>query len=156
MSRNDLMEIQNIVEKILAKHNIDSTKDFYLKLKMPAYMDSVLERNGDIILVGHYREQNGDLISDPVIAMDWKEIWPPVRIELWRGDTICAFYKDEKRMIYPNRMKEFRAFQRMFARISGSRGGLRMGRRFEMFRKQKVLALNVVFLIGRTKIGDSV
>jgi len=115
MSKNR-MEIQTIVEKILAKHNINPSQDFYLKLTMPAYMDLVLERNGDIILVGHYREENGDLISDPVLAMEGGEIWSPIRIELWCGDTICAFYEDEKRMIYPERIKEFRVFQRMFAR----------------------------------------
>ena len=116
MSKNR-MEIQTIVEKILAKHIIDSTKDFYLKLTMPPYMDLVLERNGKVILVGHYRDENGDLISDPVLAMEnLNGCWYPVRIELWCGDTICAFYKDEKRMIYPERVKEFRSFQRMFAR----------------------------------------
>lgn len=78
-------------------------------------MDFVIERYGDIILVGHYCEENGDLISDPVLAMEGTEIRSPVRIELWCRDTICAFYKDGKRMIYPERMKEFRAFQRMFA-----------------------------------------
>lgn len=122
MSRNGKMEIQNFIEKILAKHNIDPAQDFYLKLTMPPYQDLVLERNGDIILVGHYREENGDLISDPVLAMEGKEIWSPIRIELWCGNTICAFNKDDKRMIYPDRMKEFRAFQRMFARnIRGQR-----------------------------------
>jgi hypothetical protein len=69
MSHNGKMEIQNIVEKILAKHNIDPTKDFYLMLTMFPYMDLVLERNGDITLVGHYREENGDVISDPVLAL---------------------------------------------------------------------------------------
>ena len=54
-------------------------------------------------------------MSDPVLAMEGNEIWSPVRIELWCGNTICAFYKDGKRMMYPERMKEFRAFQRMFA-----------------------------------------
>jgi hypothetical protein len=116
MSSNGKMEIQIIVEKLLAKHNIDATKDFYLKLTMPPYMNLVMERNGDIILVGHYREENGDLISDPVLAMEGEEIWAPVRIELWCGDTICAFYEDGKRMIYPDKIKEFRVFQRMFAR----------------------------------------
>lgn len=116
MSRNGKMEIQKIVEKLLAKHNIDATKDFYLKLTMPPYVNLVFERNGDITLVGHYREENGDLISDPVLAMEGKEIWAPVRIELWCGDTICSFYEDGKRMIYPDKIKEFRVFQRMFAR----------------------------------------
>jgi hypothetical protein len=48
--------------------------------------------------------------------MEWKEIRSPVRIELWCGDTICDLYKDGKRMMNPERIKEFRAFQRMFAR----------------------------------------
>jgi hypothetical protein len=127
MSHNGQLEIQNIVEKILIKHNIDATKDFYLKLTMPAYMDLVLERNGDIILVGHYRKENGDLVSDPVLAMEGAEIWSPLRIELWCGDTICAFYKEGKRMIYPDRVKEFKSFQRMFARNIREQGWLERG-----------------------------
>ena len=111
------LEIQNISEKILAKHNIDPGKDFYLKLSMPPYMDLVLERNGKVILVGHYREENGDLISDPVLAMgDINGCWYPVRIELSCGYIICSFLDDGKRMIYPERIKDYRAFQRMFAR----------------------------------------
>jgi hypothetical protein len=131
MTSNGKMEIQNIVEKLLAKHNIAATKDFYLKLTMPPYMNLVLERNGDIILVGHYREENGDLISDPVLAMEGKEIWAPIRIELWCGDTICAFYEDGKRMIYPDKIKEFRAFQRMFARNIREQKWLENGVRVE-------------------------
>ncbi len=78
------LEIQSITEKILSKHNIDSTADFYLKLSMQPYMDLVIERNGNIILVGHYREENGDLISDPVLALeDICGYWHPLRIELW-------------------------------------------------------------------------
>jgi hypothetical protein len=51
-----------------------------------------------------------------VLVLEGGEIWSPIRIELWCGDTICAFYEDEKRMIYPERVKDSRAFQRMFAR----------------------------------------
>ncbi len=39
-----------------------------------------------------------------------------LRIEQWCGDTICSFWEDDKRMIYPNRIKEFKSFQRMFAK----------------------------------------
>jgi hypothetical protein len=102
------LEIQTITEKILAKHNIDPAKDFYLKLTMQPYMDLVLERNGNIILIGHYREENGDLISDPVLAMeDIGGYWHPVRIEQWCGDTICSDFKS---------IREFRSFQHMFAK----------------------------------------
>jgi hypothetical protein len=101
----------------LAKHNIDPSKDFYLKLKMSAYMDLILERNGEVILVGHYREEGRDLISDPVLVEeDINEYWYPVRIELWCGDTVCSFMDDGKRIIYPEKIKEFKAFQRIFAR----------------------------------------
>ncbi len=125
---NFKLEIQRIAEKILAKHSIDPTKDFYLKLTMPAYTDLVLERNGNIILVGHYRIENGDLISDPVLAMEEAGgYWYPFRIEQWCGDTICSFWKDGKHTIYPDRIKEFKSFQRMFARNINEQGWLEQG-----------------------------
>ncbi len=122
------LEIQTIIEKILAKHGIDYNKDFYLKLSMPPYMDLVMERNGSIILVGHYHIQEGDLISDPVLALeDINGFWHPVRIEQWCGDTICSFWKGDKRMVYPDRVKEFKSFQRMFARNIKEQGWLEDG-----------------------------
>ena len=33
------LEIQTLAEKILKKHNLDASKDFYLKLSMPPYQD---------------------------------------------------------------------------------------------------------------------
>jgi hypothetical protein len=126
--RGRKLEIQTITEKILAKHNIDPTADFYLKLTMQPYMDLVIELNGSVILVGHYREENGDLISDPVLALeDISGYWYPVRIELWCGDTICSFWENDKCMIYPDRIKEFRSFQRMFARNIREQGWLENG-----------------------------
>ncbi len=124
-STDGKLEIQNISEKILLKHNIYPSHDFYLKLSMPPYMDLVIERNGSIILVGHYREENSDLISDPVLAMeDDNGYWYPVRIEQWCGDTICSFWENEKRMIIPGSIKEFKSFQRMFARNIREQGWL--------------------------------
>lgn len=132
MSKNGKLEIQNTIERILQKHGVDATRDFYLKLTMPPYMDLVIERNGDIVLVGHYREENSDLISDPVLAMeDLNGIWSPVRIEQWCGDTVCSFYENEKLMIYPERMKEFRSFQRIFARNIREQQWLKNGAKAE-------------------------
>ena len=122
------LEIQNIVEKILSKHSIDPTGDFYLKLSMEPFQDLELERNGSIVLVGHYREEGGDLISDPVLAMeDMGGYWYPVRIEQWCGDTTCSFWADGKQKIYPARIKEFKAFQCMFARNIKEQGWLENG-----------------------------
>ncbi len=38
MAANGKLEIQTITEKILAKHGIDPTKGFYLKLSMPPHI----------------------------------------------------------------------------------------------------------------------
>lgn len=82
MVANGKPEIQRITEKILAKHGIDPARDFYLKLSLRSYMDLIIEKEGNQVLVGHYYEQAGDLISDPVLAFDYDNgYWYPVRIE---------------------------------------------------------------------------
>ena len=119
MIKNNRLEIQNIIEKILRKNNIDPSADtYFLKLRMPSYDNLVLEKEGEQILVGHYyHHPSGDLISDPVLAFDYNQgYWFPVRIELALGDTICSFLDNGKRMVYPDRIKEFKSFQRMFAK----------------------------------------
>src|SRR3972149_4546603 len=118
MIKSIRLEIQNIVEKILRKHNIDpSAESYYLKLRKRNYDDLVIEKEGDQVLVGHYyHHPSGDLISDPVLAFDYNGgYWYPVRIEQTIGDTICSFVENGKRIIYPGRIKEFRSFQRMFS-----------------------------------------
>ncbi len=130
MIKNSRLEIQNIVEKILRKHNIDpSGKSYYLKLSMPNYDDLVIEKEGEQVLVGHYyHHPSGDLISDPVLAFDYNHgYWYPVRIEQTLGDTVCSFVENGKRMIYPDRIREFKSFQRMFARNIREQGWLENG-----------------------------
>lgn len=126
------MEIQKIVEKILEKHGINPSHDFHLKLSNIPYMDLVLERYGSTIIVGHYFVQNGDLMGDPIFAME--EIngyWSPLRIEEWSNymilDTIYAFYKDGKLTIYPDKIKDFMSFQRLFSNRIKKQGWLKYG-----------------------------
>ena len=87
MINNSKLEIQNIVEKILLRHNIDPTAgSYYLKLRMPNYDDLVIEKEGDQVLVGHYyHHPSGDLISDPVLAFDYNGgYWYPViNFDIW-------------------------------------------------------------------------
>ncbi len=124
------LEIQNIIEKILHKHKIDPTSEsYYLKLRMLSYDDLVIEKEAEQILVGHYyHHPSGDLISDPVLAFDYNGgYWFPVRIEQTLGDTVCSFVENEKRMIYPGRITEFKSFQRMFAKNIREQGWLENG-----------------------------
>jgi len=120
------MSIQAIAEKLLKKHEIDPESDsYYLKLKKKAYMDLVIEKQGPDVFIGHYYKQYGDLISDPVLAMDYNDgMWYPVRIEQVFGDTICSYIKDGCRMISKSRIKDFRSFQTMFARNIRDQGWL--------------------------------
>jgi hypothetical protein len=130
MIKSIRLEIQVIVEKILLKHKIDpSAYTYFLKLRMPSYDDLVIEKEGEQVLVGHYyHHPSGDLISDPVLAFDYNGgYWYPVRIEQVFGDTICSFIENGKRMIYLARIKEFKSFQRMFARNIRQQGWLEYG-----------------------------
>ncbi len=120
-----IMKIQTIAEEILKKNGIDPAKEFYLKLSKPNYDDLVIERCGNDVFVGHYFDQNGDRVPDPVLVMDYNGgYWFPVRIEQTLGETPVSYMQDGKRMIYPARIKEFKSFQAMFAKNIREQGWL--------------------------------
>ncbi len=130
MTMSGKLEIQFMAEKILRKHNIDPSSDsYYLKLRMPNYDDLVIEKEGKQVLVGHYyHHPSGDLISDPVLAFDYSNgYWYPVRIEQVFGDTVCSFLENGRRMRYPDRIREFKSFQSMFARNIREQGWFEYG-----------------------------
>ncbi len=107
MPANSKLEIQSVIEKILTKHNIDPTaQSYYLRLSMSSYMDLVIEKEGNQVLVGHYYEQ--------VV-----------------GDTVCSFMEDGRRMIYPERIRGFMSFQRIFGKNIKEQGWLEDGERVE-------------------------
>ncbi len=120
------MQIQKVAEEILRKNGIDpNAGEFYLKLSKPSFDDLVIERCGDYVFVGHYFEQMGDLVPDPVLVMDFNGgFWCPVRIEQVLGETPVSFMEDGKRMVYPARVKEFKSFQAMFAKNIKDQGWL--------------------------------
>lgn len=149
---NAKLEIQDITEKILIKHRIDPIGYKYnLRLRMPTYFDPLMERagsiesvgqNGDLILfikkldrhirIGQYYEDNGDLTSDPVLALDYNcGRWIPIRIERVIGDTFYSYIENGKRVMYPDKLEEFMSFQRMFAQKIREQGWLYSGMRLK-------------------------
>ncbi len=120
------MAIQKIAEEILQKNGIDPAKDdWYIKLQKLGYDDLVIETNGPQVFVGHYYRQEGDMVPDPVLVMDYNDgIWFPERIEQVLGATTVSFMENGKRMIYPARVKEFKSFQAMLARNIKEQGWL--------------------------------
>ena len=126
MKTNGIMQIQKVATAILKKNGIDPCAgEFYLKLSKPSYDDLVIERCGDNVFVGHYFNQNGDRVPDPVLVMDYSGgYWYPVRIEQVMGETPVSYTENGKRMVYPARVKEFKSFQAMFARNIKAQGWL--------------------------------
>lgn len=145
---NIKLEIQDIIEKILYKRRVDSGGYKYdFRLRMPTYFDPLMERvdsdesigqNGDLILfikkldryirIGQYYEDDGDLTSDPVLAMDYDNgNWIPIRVERAAGDIVCSYVENCKRVIYQDKLEEFMAFQRMFAQKIRDQGWLDSG-----------------------------
>lgn len=121
-----IMAIQKIAMAIMKKNGINpDAGEFYLKLQKPHYDDLVIERCGDNVFVGHYFNQNGDRVPDPVLVMDYSGgYWYPVRIEQVLGETPVSYTENGKRMVYPARVKEFKSFQAMFARNIKAQGWL--------------------------------
>jgi hypothetical protein len=78
-----MTQFQKAIEKVLKAHNqldrFQSGQDFYLRLDQPNYDRLVIERHGEIITVGHYFEQNGDLMADPEVELHYPD-WTPVAI----------------------------------------------------------------------------
>ncbi len=150
---NARFELQDIIEEILRKHRIDPGDHRYdLRLRMPTYFDPLLGRvssyesarqNGDLILfvkkmvgkfirIGQYYELNGDHTSDPVIAMGaGSNYWVPVGIDRAIGDIVCYYIENGKRMMYPDRIEEFKSIQRMFAQNIRQQGWLESGIRIK-------------------------
>lgn len=123
--KDGIMAIQKTATEILKKNGIDPAKEFYLKLSKPNYDDLVIERCGDDVFVGHYFNQNGDRVPDPVFVMDYNEgYWFPVRIEQVLGETPVSYKENGTRMISSAGVKEFKSFQAMFARNIKAQGWL--------------------------------
>lgn len=78
-----MTQFQKAIEKVLKGHNqlewFQTGQDFYLRLDQQNYDRLVIERHGETIIVGHYFEQNGDLMSDPEVELHYPD-WTPVAI----------------------------------------------------------------------------
>lgn len=121
--RKPKLGFQQVVEDILQAHGkLEEFHkgSFYLKLEKTCYMDLVIEQQGTQVFVGHYRIENGDLISDPVLVFERQkgsEVWKPWRIELVFGDTEIFEYDEHNQLVINEKMHaEFVEFSEMYAK----------------------------------------
>lgn len=117
-----MTKFQHTIESLLKKFNklsqFKNSNEFYLKLENGLYMDLVIERQGDTVMVGHYRIQNGDLISDPVLVFTIQDSgnWLPWRVEQIFGDTEVSRYQADGSITWhKSRYRNFVSFASLFA-----------------------------------------
>lgn len=106
------------VETIIKKHGNISLEEFYeadskvIKVKKANFMDFTIEKAGNMLFVGYYREVAGDLISDPIFVFQLHEDkWHPIRLEQVLGRSeIGDIQEDGRYYYYPGRFKDVKSF----------------------------------------------
>ena len=85
---------QKAIENVLKKHNLldafQANSEFSFRLDMPGYDRLVIERQGKTVIVGHYFEQNSDLMADPEIELHFPT-WVPTAITQILGGRRSKF-----------------------------------------------------------------
>jgi len=121
-----MTQFQKAIEKVLKAHNqlewFQSGGDFYLRLDQPNYDRLVIERHGETIIVGHYFEQNGDLMADPEVELHYPD-WTPVAItQLLVGRREKFIERDGQTLVDRNFHRQVAPFLAMWGRNIDAQG----------------------------------
>ena len=121
-----MTQFQKAIEKVLKGHNqmewFQTGKDFYLRLDQPHYDRLVIERHDETIIVGHYFEQNGDLMSDPEVELHYPD-WTPVAITQVLGARREKFIeRDGQTLVDRNFHRQVAPFLAMWGRNIDAQG----------------------------------
>ena len=121
-----MTQFQKTIEKVLKAHKqlvwFQSGQDFYLRLDQPNYDRLVIERHGETIIVGHYFEQNGDLMSDPEVELHYPD-WTPVAItQLLVGRREKFIEREGQMLVDKNFHRQVAPFLAMWGRNIDAQG----------------------------------
>ena len=121
-----MTQFQKAIEKVLKAHKqlvwFQSGQDFYLRLDQPNYDRLVIERHGETIIVGHYFEQNGDLMSDPEVELHYPD-WTPVAItQLLVGRREKFIEREGQMLVDKNFHRQVAPFLAMWGRNIDAQG----------------------------------
>ncbi|HFJ9376514.1 TPA: hypothetical protein ACGW65_000766 [Bacillus paranthracis] len=109
---------RKVMEKIIVKHGRTSVEEFFkkdevsIRIEQDSFLPFVVEKAGNMLFIGFYRKQNGDLISDPVFVFQVKnDIWYPIRLEQAMGDTMFGMFDEDGSYLYkPHTTKSVKSF----------------------------------------------
>ncbi|MFJ8528350.1 DUF6908 domain-containing protein [Bacillus sp. NPDC094106] len=107
---------RKVVENIIEQHK-GSISDFFskendmIRIEKENFLPFVIEKVQDTLLVGFYRKQGGDWISDPVFVFHLMNgCWLPIRLEQWIGDTMLGLMEDGQYKWNKRAMKSAKSF----------------------------------------------
>ncbi|MDZ3956298.1 hypothetical protein U0X36_26150 [Bacillus thuringiensis] len=114
----EFKQFRKILEQIIVKYSgmtlveFMKTEEKTVKIEKEGFLTFTIEKCVDTLYIGYYREENGDLISDPIFVFQLKNnFWFPVRLEQYIQDTeIGNFDATSKYYYYPKRFKSVKSF----------------------------------------------
>lgn len=108
---------RNTVEKIITEFSNEGLEKFYeaeqkvIKVEMDNFLPFTVEKNGDFLYIGYYRNVNGDAISDPVFVFQLKNnAWYPLWVEQVFGDTKIGEFRGESYYYSKRNFDDVRSF----------------------------------------------
>jgi len=111
--------VQAFIEKILRKHNIDTAKDFYLKLSLPPHPDLVMLKSDDIVLVGN---------DDISFILEFNQGQWFAKGYTYKGeDVIVSYHENGIRKVNPYTIQRFWILQKRFTRSIREQGWFENG-----------------------------
>lgn len=122
---------QGIIDKIMERHGLlqkfydPDCSMVYLKLHQEGYLDLTIERQGKYLYIGHYRIENGDVISDPIMRYELLsgfKVWDLTGIEQYFGDSWVYSERDGKKLTNTRLRSELQGFATMFANNINGQG----------------------------------
>jgi uncharacterized protein DUF6908 len=118
-----MRNVQRIIDK---RGGLEALKHRPIRLEVPGFMRLVIEyvgtgpRDGSLVSVAHYGEQNGDAMRDPEIVFEvGGGAWCPVSI---RQDYVGSYREavytgdDGKVYIRPREVRDIQSFARIWDR----------------------------------------
>jgi hypothetical protein len=80
--KETLSPMEDAIRRVLEAHGkleeFQKSEFFYMKIQREPWMDLIIEKHGDEVVVAHYGEQNGDLMADPDMTFSIKAGWRPM------------------------------------------------------------------------------
>ena len=117
---------QTTIEHLLKSHNLlesfQTQETFHVRFDKPGYQRLVIERQGDMLSVAHYFEQNGDLIADPDVELHYPSWVPTAITQAFFGYRTKFVERDGKTYVDTRFHKQVSEFLTMWARNIKAQG----------------------------------